>query len=566
MRRPTCAEEETMSRRWMRSPLFWTTAVSLGFVLACASDGRSKGGGSAGWDTQDRSASEQPEEQQEQADTGSTEDPEDTAAIEDTAIVADTAVEDACDDENPVVLYMSPDDSNSMSSPSQLRAAVLDGWAQLDYVTIRSWEFMNYYQFAYEPPVEEDLALSLQLAPYEEGSDEDWLLQIGVTAPDLSNADRPPMNLTFVVDSSGSMSGQPIELAREVMIAAASQLKVGDIISVVSWNTSNNVILSNHEHEGPFDLSLRWAAESLEADGATDLHGGLMKGYELARDSYASDRINRVVLISDGGANAGITSLQLIAEQADSQDEEGIYLVGVGVGSPGTYHDLLMDQVTDAGKGASVFVDSEEEAWEMFAGRFVNTMGVAARDVELQLALPPGFEVMRFSGEGISSEPDVLDPQHIAPNDSMVFYNHLATCAPDLLDDSAAISVTVRYKDAIDFEQRELSLRTTWGELLGGDNALLYKGRAVYTYAESIKRVILERNQSGREEAIDRGLAAVADAEALNPEDEDLAEIRAVLEALDTLPVLGQTGRMGRLKKRFLDDDAVISALEESRL
>jgi Ca-activated chloride channel family protein len=554
-----------MSRRWMRSPLFWTTTASLGIVLACASGERSKSGGSAGWDTQDRSANEEPEEQQEQDDTGATEEPEDTSATEDTALVVDTAVEDACDDESPVVLYMSPDDSNSMSSPSQVRAAVLGGWAQLEYVTIRSWEFMNYYQFDYEPPVEEDLALSLQLAPYEEGSEDDWLLQIAVTAPDIGNEDRAPMNLTFVVDSSGSMSGEPLALAQQVLIAASSQLKEGDIVSVVSWNTSNNVVLANHEHQGPFDLSLRWAAENLEADGATDLHSGLMKGYELARNSYSSGRINRVVLISDGGANAGITSLQLISEQADRQDEEGIYLVGVGVGSPGTYHDLLMDRVTDAGKGASVFVDSEEEAWEMFAGRFVNTMGVAARDVELMLALPPGFEVMRFSGEGLSTEPDVLDPQHIAPNDSMVFYNHLATCAPELLDDSAAIGVTVRYKDAVGFEQRELSLQTSWGELLGADTALLYKGRAVYTYAESLKRVILEPTQSGREEAIDRALAALSDAELLNPEDEDLAEIRAVLEALDSQPILGHAAPMGLLSQRFQRDRAVISALEESR-
>ncbi len=368
-----------------------------------------------------------------------------------------------------------------------------------------------------------------------------------------------------MVDTSGSMSGEPLELAKEVMIAAHSQLREGDIISVVSWNTSNNVLLANHEHSGPMDLSLRHAAESLTAEGATDLYGGLTEGYQMALASYDSERINRVVLISDGGANAGITSLDLIGDQADDQDAEGIYLVGVGVGSPFTYYDALMDQVTDAGKGASIFVDSEDEAWKMFASRFVNTMGVAARDVQLQLALPPGFEVVHFSGEGISADPADVDPQHIAPNDSMVFYNHLHTCAPDLLEDHASIGVTVRYKDALDFEQKEVTLYTTWGELLAGDTALLYKGAAVYSYAETIKQVITDRTPQGRETALDQALEAVAAAEAVNLGDEDLAEIRSVLEALDTQPAIGDTSTMRRLK-RSIFDRKIMSAVEESQL
>ena len=69
---------------------------------------------------------------------------------------------------------------------------------------------------------------------------------------------------------------------------------------------------------------------------------------------------HRVVLISDGGANAGVTDLDLIASEASDSDGEGTYLLGVGVGSPGVYKHELMDAVTDAGKGAYVFIDSED--------------------------------------------------------------------------------------------------------------------------------------------------------------------------------------------------------------
>ncbi len=558
-----------MKRKYANSPLFWTTLLGLGLALACASGERSLDGGSGGWGDDSRSNAENDTDTDTDADTDTDTDADtdiaETGEAEtgapDSGLV-DTAVEEDCDDATPVVLYMSPDDSNSMSSASQVRAAVLGEWAGLSYVSIRTWEFLNYYDFAYEPASEGELALDMQLAPMEEGNDEDWLLQIAVSAPDLANEDRAPMNLTFVLDTSGSMSGEPLAVAQQVVFAASSMLRQGDIVSLVTWNTENSILVENHEHEGLLDLTLYNAVADIHASGATDLYDGLSVGYELARNAYSPERINRVVLISDGGANVGITSEELIGEQASDNDGEGIYLVGVGVGSPLTYFDALMDQVTDAGKGASVFVDSTEEAWKMFSERFVNTMGVAGRDVQLELELPPGFEITKFSGEGYSHDPFEIDPQHIAPNDSMVFYNQIHTCASDLLEEDPVITVRVRYRDAMSFEQKETALGAYWSELLAGDTSLLHKGKAVYTYAESLKVAILESNHIIREEALSGALDAVEAAEVFEPEDEDLAEIRAVIEALKAQPAIGDTSASSPLG-RTLRRHPVVSAWNE---
>ncbi len=556
-----------MRRNRASSPLFWITALGLGLALACASGERSLDGGSGGWGDDSRSNPESDTDTDTDADTDTDTDtdavdtgPSETG-LEDSG-QTDTAVEDDCDDETPVVLYMSPDDSNSMSSASQVRAAVLGEWAGLGYVSIRTWEFMNYYDFAYEPAEPDELALDLQLAPMDEDNDEDWLLQIAVSAPELANEDRAPMNITFVLDTSGSMGGTPLEVAQQVVFAATSKLRTGDIVSLVTWNTSNSVLLENHEHQGLLDLSLYNAVAGVQATGGTDLYDGLRMGYQLANNAYSPDRINRVVLISDGGANVGITSLDLIAEQADDNNGEGIYLVGVGVGSPATYYDALMDQVTDAGKGASVFVDSTDEAWKMFSERFVSTMGVAGRDVQLELELPAGFEIVKFSGEGYSPDPFEIDPQHIAPNDTMVFYNQIRTCAPDLLEEDPVITVRVRYKDAVTFEQKETATGAYWSELLAGDTSLLAKGAAIYTYAESLKTAILETNHILREEALGEALDAVEAAEVVNPDDEDLAEIRAVIEGLKAQPAIGDTSLSGQIG-RTLRRTQVVSAWEE---
>lgn len=200
----------------------------------------------------------------------------------------------------------------------------------------------------------------------------------------------------------------------------------------------------------------------------------------------------------------------------------------------------------------------------MFAGRFVNTMGVAARNVQLQLVLPPGFEVVHFSGEGYSEDPMEIDPQHIAPNDAMVFYNTLHTCAPDALYDETPISVGVRYQDAISFEAQEIWLDTTWGELQARDTSLLRKGAAVYGYAEALKTVILTDNPVRREVALSEAMDTVEVAEAVNPGDADLEEIRLVLQALGAQPAMADASTTDRVA-RMLRRSPVVTAIEENR-
>ncbi len=511
----------------VRSPLFRTASGGLILALACGGGMAYESGGGSGWGDEPA-----PPTAQDMGDTG---DEADSGALEDSAIegdTADTAEEADCDDQTPVVLYMSPDDSNSMSSPVQARAAVLGGWSTLDNVAIRGWEFMNYYDFAYQPAAEDSLALSMELEPAEEGAEDRFALQIAVASPRRSNEERELMNLTFVLDTSGSMSGDPLDMLQEVLVASESQLRRGDIVNVVTWASSDNVVLSGHVHQGQGDQALAAVAQQLSASGSTNLYNGLETGYELAWAHYAPERINRLILVSDGGANAGITELDMITAQTSGNEAEGIYLVGVGVGSAQSYHDTLMEAVTDAGKGASVFIDSSQEAWKIFSERFVNTMDVAARDVQLELELPPGFEILRYSGEGYSSDPTELDPQHIAPNDAMVFYNLISTCAPDLLGDDTEITVTVRFEDAVTSERRQVSLSRSLAELYAGDTALLRKGAAVYAYAEALKAVIHSPGDNGANTALSAGLELLELAELANPGDADLAEIRQVLEAL----------------------------------
>ncbi|MGB1699151.1 MAG: hypothetical protein ACPHRO_04290, partial [Nannocystaceae bacterium] len=206
---------------------------------------------------------------------------------------------------------------------------------------------------------------------------------------------------------------------------------------------------------------------------------------------------------------------------------DGIYMVGVGVGIA-YYNDELMDAVTDAGKGASVYIADNSDAWERFGARFENTMMVAARNVQVRIDLPPGFEITKFSGEEFGADPTEIEPQHIAPNDAMVFNQDIETCAPDLATDSDEFTVIVTWEDVVTKEPRATSRTYTFGDLkAAGAGKNMLKGNALTAYTEAL---IAYKDYDNS--LMSAAIAAVDEALVANPTDADLLEIRSILLAL----------------------------------
>jgi Ca-activated chloride channel family protein len=498
-----------------------TLLPTLGFTLAGCSEsiddygddelGSDWGdtGGDYG-DEADESTSEEEDDDDESTDTTETGEP-------------------TCNDADPVVLYLSPDDSNSTSSPAQVEDRVLgEGATSLWGIPIRRWEFMNYYEFPYAPPAEPgSLSVHAAMQPVE-GFEARHRLQIGVASEWMADEARPPLNLTLVMDTSGSMEGEAIELLRETGKVIASQLRAGDTVSMVEWDTQNTWVLAGYEVEGPNDPLVLAEIDALQAGGGTDLNAGLQSGYALAQEVFDPTELNRLVLISDGGANAGEVDPDLIAQNAALEGADGIYLVGVGVNSSQvTYNDHLMDVLTDLGKGASLYIDSSEEAQQMFGTRFLETIAIAARNVQVELTMPPGFEIVKFSGEEFSGDPTEIEPQHIAPNDAMVFHQQVETCAPELVDEGSTITVKLTWQDVWTFEPRSLERTWTFAELFGADQTMLLKGAAVLAYAEE-----LEALTSGKPMPEVPAIVVVDAARAALPEDADLATMAAILEVV----------------------------------
>ncbi|EYF04491.1 vWA domain-containing protein [Chondromyces apiculatus] len=421
------------------------------------------------------------------------------------------------DESGPKVLYLSADDSNSMGSPAHVREMLRQGAEPHPY-SIRTYEFLNYYGIAYDAAPEGELRIVPQMQAGAEAGFYD--LQIGVRAPDAALM-RRPMTLTFVLDTSGSMQGEPMERQQAAVRALGASLAEGDIVNLVTWNTTNATVLSGHMVNGPDDPQLEAAVAGLSADGGTDLENGLAYGYDLAQQHYGAERINRLILISDGGANVGVTSAELIAKHSADADQEGIYLVGVGTGPADGYDDMLMDAVTDKGRGAYVYLDSVEEAWTVLHDRFDETMEVAARGVQVELTLPWYFRIEKFYGEEYSEDAEEIEPQHLAPGDAMIFNQVVRACDAELIDLQDPVRVTARWQTPLTYEEREATVETTVAELLEGNKAQLLKGNAIIAYAEALKDGSHEVLQAAHDTVV-----------AANPEgtDPELSEIADLLE------------------------------------
>ncbi len=433
-----------------------------------------------------------------------------------------------CDTENKSVLYLSADDSNSMAGPAVARGLIERG--QKVYKGIRTYEFLNYYGFDYPAPEPGELAVNAALADLGDG---EYGLQIGVRAHDVTAAQRRPVNLTLSIDTSSSMGWGPggqtaLDRVKQSCHAIANALTDGDVLSIVTWADEDNVLMDSYVVQGSGDPIIKAACDSLAADGRTNFSLGVEKTYNLAVQNLAAERSNRVVLFSDGGANVEPKDIDLIASHAQDAESEGLYLIGVGVGDPWNFNDGLMDELTDAGKGAYIFLDSTQEADEMWGERFVSNVEVAARDVRVELTLPPTFSVKAFYGEEISTDPDEVEPQHLATNDAMIFNQVIASCAPEELDIDAEVKVVVRFSDPITFEEKAAVLKTSIAALSGQDSPLLVKGNAIVAYAEALKEL---RDMSGDPALalIDETLSTVDAAQQQLQGDADLEEIQDLL-------------------------------------
>ncbi len=210
------------------------------------------------------------------------------------------------------------------------------------------------------------------------------------TAPAVQS--RMPLNLSVVIDKSGSMSGNKLAYAKEALKYIINNLNEGDYLSVVLYDSNVEVFYPQQKVKDKDALLERVAG--INSGSSTNLEGGIRKGYEMVKTTKLildSDMIHRVILLSDGLANVGITNseqLGAITKSFFEEDRISISTFGVGAG----YNEDLMANIATQGGGNYYFIDSPEKLPSMFEEELKGMSKVIAQNTQLEITFP--YEVL----------------------------------------------------------------------------------------------------------------------------------------------------------------------------
>ncbi|MFC3491220.1 vWA domain-containing protein [Glycomyces rhizosphaerae] len=315
---------------------------------------------------------------------------------------------------------------------------------------VRPEEFVNYFDQGYAEPEGNGFAItvdSAELPDWYEAGDATHVMRVGLQTRAEPDTERADVNLTFVIDVSGSMEQDDrIGLVRDSLHTLVDGLRPNDSVAIVTYSDDSE-LLQEMTDVGDGE-ELHDAIYGLETDGSTNMQAGLEDGYELAGEAFDEGKDNRVILLSDGEANVGITEHDEMLEELGEDIAEGITLLTVGVGD--SYNQEMLEQLADNGDGWAVYFATESEAERVFSERLTSTLGVTARDAKIQVTFDEAtvaeYRLIGFENRAIEDdefEDDSVDGGEVGPGHSVT-----ALYALSLTGEAGDVaSVDVRWQD-----------------------------------------------------------------------------------------------------------------------
>lgn len=220
------------------------------------------------------------------------------------------------------------------------------------------------------------------------GADTERFLTITVSAPAaLSDGERRPVDLAVVMDVSGSMAARgKMEQARRAAKALAEQMSPADTFSLVVFNDDARTVVPARRMSDP-----RVVADAIDhvfEGGGTNLYAGMDRGAEQIRRSREAGAVSRVVVLSDGNANIGVTDPGALARFSADLAGESITVSTVGLGLD--YNEDLLAHLADVGGGSYHFVAPDTSLTDVFTQELQSTGSVVGQGTIVHVELPPG--------------------------------------------------------------------------------------------------------------------------------------------------------------------------------
>ncbi len=251
---------------------------------------------------------------------------------------------------------------------------------------VRTEEMINYFRYDYAKPKDRSqpftVTTDVAKSPWNAGS---YLMRIGLRGYDIDSEERPPANLVFLMDVSGSMnSPDKLPLVKTALAGLAGELSPQDRVSIVVYAGAAGLVLEPTNDTA----KIRRALDSLSAGGSTAGGAGIELAYRVAEDNFIKGGVNRVILATDGDFNVGVSNTKALIELIENKRDSGITLTTLGFGQ-GNYNEAMMEQVANKGNGNYAYIDSALEAKKVLGEEMSSTLFTIAKDVKIQVEFNP---------------------------------------------------------------------------------------------------------------------------------------------------------------------------------
>lgn len=357
--------------------------LAVGAALSLAACGADYGGGWGGWDNGNGNTSGAPDYFGDNFEGNN-------------SYVYDDVIEQDFKnvEENPIS-YFSLD--RNTANYSQVRWQIENN-IPISPNSVRIEELINYFNYDFEAPTDTAVGVSSYLSdcPW---NDNHKLMLAGIKTVE-KKADSVNGNYVFLIDVSGSMSGDSrLGLAKKGLNMLVDNLSDGDKISIVTYASGVNTVLDGGECSAEGKAEVKNAINNLNAGGSTYGSEGLRTAYEIAEkpSNFISDGNNRIIIITDGDFNVGISSTQAMMEYISGKAQNGVYLSVLGVGMQNMRDDML-ETMARNGNGNYAYLDNETEAQKVFCNELDGMLVTVAKDVKAGVTFTPNVVKYRLIG------------------------------------------------------------------------------------------------------------------------------------------------------------------------
>jgi Ca-activated chloride channel family protein len=199
---------------------------------------------------------------------------------------------------------------------------------------------------------------------------------------------RAPLNISLVIDRSGSMEGDNLNYVKKAVDFVIQNLDKNDYLSIVQYDDTVDVVSFSGLVTDKDALHRK--VKAIVSGGMTNLSGGMLEGYNQVKTTQKDGFVNRVLLLSDGLANVGITEPSQLKEIARKQFQEnrvGLSSFGVGAG----FNEELMTQLSEHGGANYYFIETPDQIPQIFAQELSGLLSVVTQNTTLEIEFPEAY-------------------------------------------------------------------------------------------------------------------------------------------------------------------------------